>query len=127
MMAGTYAIRDRAPAARPLQVHTVPALAPWARLADIGRLPDPLARRISVFLRQGARMADSSRALMGVALAEEASAFVAPLPPAGTPPEAFLAALMSERRDREFARLTAAEAQAARLRVLLDAHGVGSK
>ncbi|MCQ9163602.1 RDD family protein [Arthrobacter sp. STN4] len=127
MMAGTYAIRDRAPKYQPLQVHTVPALAPWAQLADIGRLPDPLARRISVFLRQGARMAESSRSSMGLALADEAAAFVAPLPPAGTPPEVFLAALISERRDREFARLTAGEAQAAQLRTRLNAHGVGSK
>jgi len=127
MMAGTYAIRDRAPSAGPLQVHTVPALESWASLADIGRLPDPLARRISVYLRQGARMAATSRASMGVALAEEAAAFVAPLPPAGTPAEVFLAALMSERRSREFARLSAAEEQAAHLRARLEGHGVGSK
>lgn len=126
MMAGTYAIRDRAPKSQPLQVHTVPALAPWARLADIGRLPDPLARRVSVFLRQGGRMAGPSREAMGFALADEASAFVAPLPPAGTPPEFFLAALMSERRDREFARLSAAEERAAHLRTLLNGHGVGT-
>ena len=121
MMAGTYAIRDRAPKSQPLQVHTVPALAPWAQLADIGRLPDPLARRISVFLRQGSRMAPASRSSLGIALADEARPYVAPLPPAGTPPEVFLAALVSERRDREFKRLTAAEAQASRLRARINA------
>ncbi|PYI68392.1 hypothetical protein CVV68_06160 [Arthrobacter livingstonensis] len=121
MMAGTYAIRDRAPKSLPLQVHTVPALASWAQLADIGRLPDPLARRISVFLRQGGQMAAASRSSMAVALANEASPHVAPLPPAGTPPEVFLAALISERRDREFKRLSAAEEQATRLRARINA------
>ncbi len=127
MMAGTYAIRDRAPKEQPLQVHTVPALEAWAQLADIGRLPDPLARRISVFLHQGARMAPSSRFSMGLALAQETSPYVAPLPPAGTPPEVFLSALISERRDREFKRLSAAEEQAAGLRSRLNTHGVKSK
>ncbi|MGA7205329.1 MAG: RDD family protein [Specibacter sp.] len=125
MLAGTYAIRDRAPEPKPLQVHVVPALAPWAALADIGRLPDPLARRISVFLRQGGLMAPASRAAMGAELATEASSHVAPPPPAGTPPEVFLAALVSERRDREFKRLAAAAEQARRVRSRLNSHGVG--
>ncbi|ALE05132.1 hypothetical protein AL755_05940 [Arthrobacter sp. ERGS1:01] len=127
MLAGTYAIRDRAPEPKPLQVSVVPALAPWARLVDIGRLPDPLARRISVFLRQGSAMAPASRAAMGTSLAMEASAYVAPQPPYGTPAEVFLAALISERRDREFKRLTAAAEQAGRVHSRLASHGVGQK
>jgi uncharacterized RDD family membrane protein YckC len=125
MVAGTYAIRDRAPQPKPLQVFVVPALQPWAKLADIGRLPDSLARRISIFLRQGAQMSPESRFAMAVSLAEEASPHVAPLPPVGTPPEVFLSALISERRDREFARLSAASEQADRVRARLAAHGVG--
>jgi len=124
MMAGTYAIRERAPKIVPLQVHTPPELAGWASLVDIGRLPDPLARRIWVFLRQGASMAPASRQALGVSLATEASAFVAPLPPAGTPPEVFLSAMISERRDRELAKLRRAQAQAETLRVRLARHGV---
>jgi len=125
MLAGTYAIRDRAPEPKPLQVYTVPALAPWAALADIGRIPDTLARRISVFLRQGTAMAPASRLSLGNELAVEASKYVAPQPPHGTPPEVFLAALITERRDREFKRLTVAAAQAQRLRTRLNSHGTG--
>ncbi|MDD0857122.1 hypothetical protein NHF46_03610 [Arthrobacter alpinus] len=89
MLAGTYAIRDRAPKATPLQVSVAPELAQWATLVDIGRLPDPLARRISMFLRQGQAMAGNSRYAMAVELASEASAYVAPLPAPGTDPSVF--------------------------------------
>lgn len=125
MLAGTYAIRDRAPKTRPLQVSVAPQLASWAALADIGRLPDPLARRISMFLRQGAAMAPASRHSMGVELATEASQFVAPLPAPGTDPTVFLASLIAERRERELRRMDAATVRAAEVRAQLQRHGVG--
>lgn len=124
MLAGTYAIRDRAPKIAPLQVAVAPALAPWAALADIGRIPDSLARRISMYLRQGAAMAPASRHALGLELANEASSYVAPLPPAGTEPALFLSALIAERRDRELARLSVAEDQAEVLRARVKNHGV---
>ncbi len=127
MLAGTYAIRDRAPEPKPLQVFVAPALAPWAAVADIGRLPDPLARRISLFLRQGSAMAGASRFSLAAELAGEASQFVAPLPVPGTAPEIFLAALIAERRDREFARMSAAAQRAEQVRGQLQRHGVGGK
>ena len=126
MVAGTYAIRDRAPKIAPLQVFVDPALAPWAALADIGRLPDPLARRISLFLRQGAAMAPASRQALGVELATEASRHVAPLPQPGTEPPIFLAALMAERRDRELQRLGLAAERADVVRAQLRRYGVRS-
>ncbi|MGO4383772.1 RDD family protein [Specibacter sp. RAF43] len=126
MLAGTYAIRDRAPRTRPLPVSTAPHLQAWAALADIGRLPDSLARRISTFLRQGGQMAPASRTALGADLAAEAARFVAPRPAPGTPPEMFLAALISERRDREFRRLTLAQERTERLRRQVRRHGVGS-
>lgn len=127
MLAGTYAIRDRAPKVVPLQVSVAPALAPWAALADIGRLPDGLARRISMFLRQGAAMAPASRAALGIELANEASNFVAPLPPAGTDPAVFLSSLIAERRERELLRLSRSQTQSEQLRARLKSHGVHSK
>lgn len=126
MLAGTYAIRDRAPKTMPLQISVAPALASWAALADIGRLPDPLARRISMFLRQGATMAPASRQALGIELANEASAYVAPLPQPGTDPMVFLASLMAERRSRELERMGTAAEQAARVKSQLRRHGVGS-
>ena len=124
MLAGTYAIRDRVAKVVPLQVSVHPQLAEWATLADLGHLPDTLARRISMYLRQGAAMAPASRLALGMELANEASAFVSPLPAPGTPPEVFLAALMSERRDREFQRLSVAAQRAAEVRDQLLRHGV---
>lgn len=119
MLAGTYSIRERSPKEKPLQVYIVPALQPWSQLVDIGRLPDNLARRISLYLRNAGAMAPGSRQSMGAALATEASAFVAPLPPLGTAPETFLAALISERRSRELLRLTASTEQSEKMRARL--------
>lgn len=127
MLAGTYAIRDRAPKVRPLQVAVAPQLAAWAALADIGRLPDPLARRISLFLGQGAAMAPASRHALGLELAGEASQYVAPLPAPGTDADVFLSSLMAERREREFKRLTASAERAAAVRSQLERHGVSGK
>lgn len=125
MLAGSYAIRDRVPAAVPLHVAVAPELAPWAALADIGRLPDSLARRITTFLRQGAAMAPASRHSLAAELATEAGGFVAPLPAPGTDPAVFLAALIAERRERELRRLSGSEHRAEVLRERLQRHGVG--
>ncbi len=126
MLAGTYAIRDRAPKSVPLQVSVAPELASWAAVADLGRLPDPLARRISMFLRQGAAMAASSRQALAVELATEASPYVAPLPTPGTDPTVFLASLMAERRERELQRMVAAAERAAQVRAQIQRYGVNS-
>lgn len=105
MVAGTYSIRERIAAAPPLLVQVPEGLQAWAMVADIGRLPDPLGRRITAFLGQAPRMAPGSRAQLAVGLASEAAAYTAPPPPWGTVPEAFLAALVAERRDRDYRRL----------------------
>ena len=127
MLAGTYAIRDRAPKVKPLQVSVAPQLAPWAALADIGRLPDPLARRISLFLSQGPAMAPASRHGLGLELANEASHYVAPLPALGTDAAVFLSSLMAERREREFKRLTVSAQRAAVVRSQLQRYGAGGR
>lgn len=127
MLAGTYAIRDRAPKTVPLQVAVAPQLAQWAALADIGRMPDTLARRISMYLRQGPAMAAASRHSLGVELANEASRYVAPLPAAGTDPAVFLSSLIAERREREFKRMNVAAQRAASVRGQLERHGVGGQ
>ena len=59
----------------------------------------------------------SSRQRLGTALAAQVGRHVAPAPPAGTHPEAFLAAVLAERSRRELDRLTAqARARAERER-----------
>ncbi|WP_298460392.1 RDD family protein [uncultured Cellulomonas sp.] len=103
ILAGTYAVRVRG-AVRALAPLTMPpALAGWARTADIGRLPDGLALSARQFLGRAATLHPASRAAMCAALTAEIGRYVAPGPPPGTPPEAFLAAVLVERRDREFA------------------------
>lgn len=106
ILAGTYSMRERVASRPPLVLEVPPFLLGWSRLADIGRLPDPLARRISQYLNQRYLMSPQARAQLGVELATEASAYVAPPPPEGTMPEQFLTAVSAERRDRDFRRLS---------------------
>ncbi len=112
VLAGTYAVRVRG-AVRTLPPVAMPApLAGWARSADMGPLPDGLALSARQFLGRATRLHPASRTQLGGSLAAEVARHVSPPPPPGTPPEAFLAAVIAERRDREYARAARA-AQAA--------------
>lgn len=113
VLAGTYALQERLPAAAPPPVQTPPELAGWARLADLARLPDPLSFRISRFLAQSAGMSGPARTALAAELAAETVPYVSPQPPLGTHPEAYLRAVTGERRDRDYARLQRARGQAA--------------
>lgn len=115
MLAGTYSMRERMPATPILQINAPAHLVSWAELADIARLPDGLARRISQFLYQAPKMSPVSRAGLARSLAEEASVFASPPPPPGTLPEDFLAALSAQRRERDYRRLSAAKVRAEQL------------
>lgn len=105
LLAGTHVIRERQPRQVTAQVMLPPHLAPWVRNADLGRLPDPLARACRQFLARADRLTPQARAHLGLGLAEQVSGLVAPPPPPGTHPEDFLAAVLAERRDRDYARL----------------------
>jgi uncharacterized RDD family membrane protein YckC len=105
LLAGTYVVRDRARARSAPPVAMPPELAPWARAADIGRLPDQLALSARQFLGRAARLHPASRDRLGRTLADEVLRFVAPGPPPGTHPERLLAAVLAERRERELAHL----------------------
>ncbi|MCC9197962.1 RDD family protein [Arthrobacter sp. zg-Y820] len=106
IMAGTYALRERVSAPPPAQVLMPPSLRAWAGLADIGRLPDALSRRVSRFLTQSSRLSPQSRATLAADLAAEVSAFVSPQPPPGTFAEDYLSAVMAERRNRSYVSMT---------------------
>jgi len=110
MAAGTYAIRVRGgrPTLAPLALP--PYLAAWAARADMRRLPDGLALAARQFLGRAARLHPASRARLGQELAAQVERYVAPGPPPGTHPEAFLVAVLTERRERD--RATARRAQA---------------
>jgi uncharacterized RDD family membrane protein YckC len=115
MLAGTYVVNERVAKVPVAPVVMPPELAGWAATADIGRLPDRLAMAVRQFLGRAERLHPGSRAGLGTSLATQVGTHVAPPPPPGTHPERFLAAVISERRQRELARLTR-EQQAARQR-----------
>jgi uncharacterized RDD family membrane protein YckC len=103
LLAGTYPQYERVGRAAPL-AYAVPApLADWARTADVARIPNRLAQRMAQFLRQAHQLTPMTRDLLARQLANEASAWVSPVPPAN--PELFVAAVVALRRDREYAAL----------------------
>ncbi|MGF9663997.1 RDD family protein [Arthrobacter crystallopoietes] len=106
LLAGTYSMRERVGVIHQQLPHTPPQLVPWVKLADMGRLPESLARRVSQFLTQAPKMIPASRQHLAVDLATETAQYVSPAPPPGTAPEMFLIAVMAERRERDFARLS---------------------
>jgi len=122
-LAGTYSRHERVPKPVPLTTPVPPGLSDWARTADVARMPDALARRIAHYLRQSARMQPASRARLGAALAEEARAFVAPVPAA--PADEFLTAVAALRRERERVALARQDAVLGRLEpALRPPHGM---
>ncbi|MDR3202123.1 MAG: RDD family protein, partial [Bifidobacteriaceae bacterium] len=86
-LAGTYAARVRGVKAVIVPVAMPPELAAWAGAADMARLPDGLALRARQFLGRLATLSPAMRLQVGMALAAEVEAFVAPPPPPRTHPE----------------------------------------
>ena len=119
LLAGTYSVRVRGGQRALPPVAMPPELAGWAHGADIRRLPDGLALRVRQFLGRAARLHPASRSRLGVELAAEVERLVAPGPPPGTHPERFLAAVLAERRDREYARAVEAARRAGQEAALL--------
>ncbi|WP_426592728.1 RDD family protein [Cellulomonas sp. McL0617] len=105
ILAGTYAVRVRGSAPRRAPLMMPPMLAGWAHSADIARLPDGLALSARQFLGRSGNLHPTSRVQLGTRLSGEMQQYVNPLPPPGTHPEAFLAAVLTERRDRELVAL----------------------
>lgn len=105
VVAGTYVVRERG-AARPAPPAVMPLhLRGWAEHADIARLPDGMALAVRQFLGRAPSLHAGSRASLGTELATAVQPYVAPLPPVGTHPEEFLAAVLAERRRRDVDRL----------------------
>lgn len=108
VMAGTYAIRVRHPAARPMMLPVPANMSAWAQIADIGRIPEDLAARAARLLRTaeaGHRKLDMvAITVVSDRLAREILGHVSPAPPAA-PSMDFLSAVMAERRNREYQRL----------------------
>jgi uncharacterized RDD family membrane protein YckC len=116
LIAGTYSQNERITRyAAPM--YGVPLeLMEWSHTADVAKMPDRLARRISQFLAAAGGFTPQSRAATAYTLAQEASPYVSPIPVVD--PELFLAAITVIRRDREF---TALQFERERLRSLAPA------
>lgn len=105
MMAGTYGILVRQPAVRPMMLPVPAHMTSWTQIADLGRIPDNLALRISRLLRRSHQKGNAPVLhLTADRLAEELRPYVSPPPPASSSLE-FLTAVMAERRNREYRRL----------------------
>lgn len=113
MVAGTYSQRVRTPKLVPSVPVLPPALAGWAQIADVARLPDRLARRISQFLQSAPRMVPMARARVAQELLIDATPFVSPMPQA--PPEQVLIGITVLRRERERRALSNADRRAEKL------------
>ncbi|EAR24798.1 possible conserved membrane protein [marine actinobacterium PHSC20C1] len=104
LVAGTYSQYERVTKFSNPVVQLPGQLAEWAQTADVAKMPDALARRISHFLVAAHGYTAATRRQHATNLANEAAAFVSPLPQAE--PEVFLSAVSAVRRDRERAALT---------------------
>lgn len=107
VFAGTFVIQERVPKRRdlpPIFEMIAPPLQGWATYLELSTLPDQLAATASSYLRRYDELRPASRAQLGLQIATSVAAYVSPPPPPGTPPEAFLAAVLAVRRHRELAR-----------------------
>ncbi|MFE6995283.1 RDD family protein [Microbacterium sp. NPDC057659] len=113
LVAGTYSQRVRVPALVTLPPMLPQGMSEWARVADVAKLPDRLARRISQFLSSAAMLSPAARVRLADELAAEAAPFVSPIPP--VPSETLLVAITAVRRTRETRALALADDRAERL------------
>lgn len=103
--AGTYVVRERVRLRLDIPPQMPGPLAGWARSADITSLPTGLALAVRQYLGRLPALDPDSRHRVGVELANRVAEHVSPPPPTGTPPEAFLAAVVAARRERDARRL----------------------
>jgi uncharacterized RDD family membrane protein YckC len=110
LFAGTFVIQQRLPAARGgAGLPAVsPELAAWGARLELSGLTDQTAETARRYLARLPQLTPAAQAELGERIAGSVRAQVSPLPPPGTPVVAYLSAVLSERRNREHARLTAA-------------------
>ncbi|MFJ4037673.1 RDD family protein [Microbacterium sp. NPDC090007] len=113
LLAGTASERTRTRPLPPAAPGIPPGLEAWAAIADVSRLPDRLAARVSQFVRGAAALEPSARARVAAQLAEAVRPFVSPVPE--TDAETLVRAVSAVRRDREYRALLLENERAAAL------------
>lgn len=105
LLAGTMVIQERMRDRAPLRVEVPTTLQDWVLGADVGRLPVTLMQDARSFLPRAATINPESRRQLSRDLLRRTLPHVAPAPPPGTDPEAFLTAVLAERSRRDEQRL----------------------
>jgi uncharacterized RDD family membrane protein YckC len=123
LLAGTHSQVERVPKVPSTAFGVPPELIDWAAIADVARLPDPIARRVASFFGNIEHLVPESRARVAASLAAEVTPYVSPLPDAA--PERFLAAVVALRRQRDLAALELEDARMSTLAPQLTAKPVG--
>lgn len=108
--AGTLVVRDRVRLRLRPPLPMPPELAAWAAGVDLGRLPDASIAAARAFLQRAPSWTPQARDATAQVMAADLATYVAPQPPPGTPPMAFLVAVLAENRAREERRLARDEA-----------------
>lgn len=106
LAAGTMVVRVPEPLRHPPLIMP-PDLRDWASHAQVLDPPEALRSECLAYLRANAGCASALRQRVAGDLARRLSVHVAPLPPRGTDPERFVAAVLVVLRDREYRRLVA--------------------
>jgi uncharacterized RDD family membrane protein YckC len=104
--AGTYVVQERTPARQALPGYFAavpPQLAGWAQSLEVSGLSAQTAEAAGSYLRRFGELHPVARDALGVQLATAVAAEVSPPPPVGTPPAAYLAAVLAVRRQQELA------------------------
>ncbi len=101
MMAGTFVIMTRAPRPPAAMPEVPPAMQQWARVADVGRIPNALAAQTNSLIRNATTMQPAALTTMAATLTEQMRHYVTPGPPSGVDPMTFLVGVMAERRGRD--------------------------
>ncbi|NBE94293.1 RDD family protein [Nonomuraea sp. KC401] len=104
VFAGTIVISDRAPRDTGQVIMMPPPLASWATTLELSQLPDDVAQAARQYLLRWPDLSPQVQHEMGVRVSTQVASFVSPAAPAGTPPYAYLSAVLAERRRREQAR-----------------------
>jgi hypothetical protein len=103
--AGTIVIHDRTAQSWGWVPAMPPNLESWAAVLDLTGLPNDLALAVRNYLSRNRSLREPARTRLGIELTAEVAACVSPLPPAGTPGWAYLAAVLAERHRRAARRI----------------------